>query len=282
MVEASRGGRARTMAAATSRRGLGDGGAWALRRCGASDAFAWDEVDNPSSHVAARLARWDRIDALIEAPTVRRELVGGSAAWLGCLRQVVEMAVFSDGPVLLLGESGTGKELVARLVHALDTRPEKGELVVLDCTTVVPELSGSEFFGHERGAFTGAVAARDGAFALADGGTLFLDEVGELPLTLQAQLLRVVQERTYKRVGCNVWQRTSFRLVCATHRDLRQDGGGGAVPRRLLPPHRQPHLSPAAAARARREDILPLARHFLQTLRPGAPPAGSTRRWPAS
>src|SRR5439155_3696 len=87
-------------------------------------------------------------------------------------------------------------------------------------------LSGSEFFGHERGAFTGAVATREGAFALADRGVLFLDEVGELPLPLQSELLRVVQEGTYKRVGGNDWRRTSFRLVCATNRDLEWRGDG--------------------------------------------------------
>ena len=106
------------------------------------------------------------------------------------LRQIVEIAVSSDVPVLLTGESGTGKELVARVIHALGPRARQHQLVLVDCTTIVPELSGSEFFGHERGAFTGAIATRDGAFALADGSTLFLDEIGELSLTLQAELLR--------------------------------------------------------------------------------------------
>ena len=117
------------------------------------------------------------------------------------------MTRFTPASVLLIGESGTGKELIARLIHELDRRAAGNEFVILDCATIVPELSGSEFFGHERGAFTGAVGARDGAFATADGGTLFLDEVGELPMPLQAQLLRVVQEGTYKRVGGNVWHR---------------------------------------------------------------------------
>jgi transcriptional regulator with GAF, ATPase, and Fis domain len=136
-------------------------------------------------------------------------------------------------------------------------------LVLLDCTTVVPELSGSEFFGHQRGAFTGAVAAREGAFAMADEGTLFLDEVGELPTGLQAELLRVVQEHTYKRVGSNTWQETNFRLVCATHRDLLQEESQGRFRRDLyyriatwtckLPPLRE-----------RPDDILLLAHHFLR------------------
>jgi transcriptional regulator with GAF, ATPase, and Fis domain len=267
--ETSRQGRDRTLAVATSRRALDDGGVWSLLRRGASDAFAWDDVDDPMAQVAARLERWNRIDALIETPAVHNHLIGTSPAWLACLRQIVELSAFSDGPVLLLGESGTGKELLARLVHALDPRPDRRDLVVLDCTTVVPELSGSEFFGHERGAFTGAATARDGAFALADGGTLFLDEVGELPLTLQAQLLRVVQERTYKRVGSNAWQRTNFRLICATHRDLRQDVAGGRFRADFY--HRIAsricHLPPL---RARGEDILPLAEHFLHTGKAGS------------
>ena len=92
----------------------------------------------------------------------------------------------------------------------------------MDCTTIVPELSGSEFFGHERGSYTNAVQSREGAFALADKGTLFLDEIGELPLNLQAELLRVIQEGTFQKVGSNNWQKTQFRLICATHRNLRE------------------------------------------------------------
>ena len=268
VAELSRGGRDRALAVAMRREVLADGGAWRLMRHGASDAVAWDDLPDPMAHVAARLARWRQIDELIETPVVRNQLIGSSPAWIACLRQVVELALFAEGPVLLLGESGTGKELLARLLHALDPRAEKGDLVVLDCTTVVPELSGSEFFGHERGAFTGAVAGREGAFAQADGGTLFLDEVGELPLPLQAQLLRVVQERTYKRVGSNTWQRTSFRLICATHRDLRQDVAAGRFRTDFF--HRIAsricHLPPL---RRRRADILPLAEQFLRAGRSG-------------
>jgi len=141
--------------------------------------------------------------------------------------------------------------------------------VVLDCSTIVPELSGSEFYGHERGAFTGAAGARQGAFELAHEGTLFLDEVGELPLHLQAQLLRVIQERTYKRVGGNNWQQTEFRLVCATNRDLAAEVTAGRFRRDLF--HRiTSALCYLPPLRDRREDILPLARHFLQACRPGA------------
>jgi transcriptional regulator with GAF, ATPase, and Fis domain len=251
---------------------LDDSRVWQILERGASDVFAWgDDVDSVAQ-VAARLERWARIDGALETPAIRCELVGTSPPWLACLRQVVEMAVFSAGPVLLLGESGTGKELLARLVHTLDRRRDRGELVILDCTTVVPELSGSEFFGHERGAFTGASCARDGALALADGGTLFLDEVGELPLPLQAQLLRAVQERTFKRVGSNVWQKTNFRLICATHRDLARSVAEGKFRADFY--HRIAsricHIPPL---HARREDVLPLARHFLGELYPDQPPA---------
>ena len=145
------------------------------------------------------------------------------------LRQVVEVARFTDAPVLdhrgeRHGQGAGGARRSTRSTRA----PTKATSSSLDCTTIVPDLSGSEFFGHERGAFTGAACARDGAFALADGGTLFLDEVGELPLTLQAELLRVVQEGTYKRVGGNEWRETDFRLVCATNRDLLAEAARSA------------------------------------------------------
>ena len=184
------------------------------------------------------------------------------------MRHVVEIAMFGDASVLILGESGTGKEEVARLIHELDPNPEKGRLVTLDCATVVPELSGSEFFGHERGAFTGAISGRDGALALADKGTLFLDEVGELPLTLQAQLLRAVQEHAYKRLGGNTWQRAEFRLVCATNRDLEDDMLSGRFRRDFF--HRiASNTCRLPPLRDRQDDIVGLSMHFLQQLRPG-------------
>ena len=129
-----------------------------------------------------------------------RDLVWRDEA-MGKVIKLAQQIAGSDASVLITGESGTGKELIARLIHTLDPRKDKNELVILDCTTVVPELAGSEFFGHERGAFTNAVSARDGAFALADHGSLFLDEVGELPLALQPKLLRTLQEGTVRRVG---------------------------------------------------------------------------------
>jgi transcriptional regulator with GAF, ATPase, and Fis domain len=261
--ERSRHGEERLIAVGMRREALARGAGWRLLAAGASDVLCCSDAADAAGAIAARFERWAEVDRLVGSPVVTRNLVGQSLAWRSVLRQVVEVARFSGSSVLLGGESGTGKELVARLIHTLDAREDKRELVVLDCTTIVPELSGSEFFGHERGSFTSAVSAREGAFALADGGTLFLDEIGELPPRLQAELLRVVQEGTYKRVGSNAWQRTRFRLTCATHRDLLREVEDGRFRRDFyyriaawtcrLPPLRE-----------RREDIPPLVRHFLE------------------
>jgi transcriptional regulator with GAF, ATPase, and Fis domain len=139
---------------------------------------------------------------------------------------------------------------------------------LLDCTTVVPSLSGSEFFGHERGAFTGAVSAREGAFAHADCGTLFLDEVAELEPALQAELLRVVQEGSYKRVGSDNWRRTRFRLICATNRDVHDDASGF---RRDLYYRIAGWTFHLPSLRERTEDIMPLVHHFVAEARPDEP-----------
>jgi transcriptional regulator with GAF, ATPase, and Fis domain len=236
--------------------------AWELLDAGASDVISWDSCDDPIQAIITRLERWREVDELIASEAVQGHLVGTGPRWIGLLRQIVEVARFTRASVLIMGESGTGKELAARLIHRLDGRPGKKKLIVLDCTTVVPSLSGSEFFGHEKGAFTGAAGPRDGAFALADGGTLFLDEVGELPPNLQAELLRVIQEGMYKRVGSNTWRTTNFRLVSATNRDLIEDQKAGRF--RLDLYYRiaawQFRLPPL---RERRDDIELLAQNFL-------------------
>jgi transcriptional regulator with GAF, ATPase, and Fis domain len=269
--EASRRGMERVLAIGLSEAGIKPAGIWNLLSAGASDVFAWNRSHDPAREVVARFERWEKVDEIVRSPLVKDNLAGQSWAWIRSLRQIVEVARFTDSSILLTGESGTGKELFAQLVHTLDPREKKGSLVVCDCTTIVPELSGSEFFGHERGAFTGAVAARKGAFALADSGTLFLDEVGELPLNLQAELLRVIQERTYKRVGGNSWQKTDFRLVCATNRNLIEEQSRDRFRRDFY--YRIAswtcHLPPLCE---RREDILVLAKHFIEQLRPDDPP----------
>jgi transcriptional regulator with GAF, ATPase, and Fis domain len=246
---------------------LPDNHTWQLLEAGASDVLMWPALRNPGAVIAARLNRWQEIDDLINSPLVRNKFVGQSKIWVSVLRRIVEAARFTDVPVLITGETGTGKELAAQLIHKLDEKRNKHELVILDCTTIVPELSGSELFGHERGAFTGAVAARDGAFALANDGSLFLDEIGELSLGLQIQLLRVLQEGTYKRVGSNTWHNSNFRLLCATNRDLLHENSEGRFRQDLyyriagwsirLPPLRE-----------RLDDIIPLVQHFIRQAKP--------------
>jgi transcriptional regulator with GAF, ATPase, and Fis domain len=256
----------RILALSTSQHVLGNG-SWELLRAGAADVFSLCDPADSARQVAERLRRWRTIDELVGCRYVQEFLVGDSPPWQAVLRDAVEVACFTDAAVLITGESGTGKERVAQLIHELDPRPNKKQLVVLDCSTVVPSLSGSEFFGHEKGAFTGAAAAREGAFELADGGTLFLDEVGELPVTLQAELLRVIQEGTFKRVGSNAWRKSTFRLVCATNRDLATEQARGTF--------RNDFYYRIAACtlhlpslRDRTEDILPLFRHFFRQMHP--------------
>jgi transcriptional regulator with GAF, ATPase, and Fis domain len=244
---------------------------WELLRHGASDVLIADGRPSVAAEAAARLERWLEVDHILASPLIRDNLVGESSTWRGVLRQLVEAARFTDAPILLQGETGTGKELAARLVHSLDARAGKSQLVVVDCGAIAPELSGSEFFGHERGAFTGAVSARDGAFALANNGSLFLDELGDLPIRLQPELLRAVQEHTYKRLGSNMWQSTRFRLVSATHHDLVEAVEAGrfrgdlyyriaSITIHLPPLHERP------------DDILPLARHFMAQSQPSREP----------
>ena len=260
----------RILVLSASRGALGDD-SWALLRAGASDVLTWSDRADCAQQVRARLRRWQTIDELVQCSHVQEFLVGDSPTWQAVLRDAVEVARFTDAAVLITGESGTGKERVAQLIHELDPRPNKKRMVVLDCSTVVPALSGSEFFGHEKGAFTGASAARAGAFELADGATLFLDEVGELPVPLQAELLRVIQEGTFKRVGSNNWRKSTFRLVCATNRDLAAEQAGGTFRNDFY--YRIAgctlHLP---SLRDRREDILPLFRHFFRQVHPDREP----------
>lgn len=269
--EFSRNGQERVLALAFRHSELKNGVTWDLLRAGASDVFAWEHSSEPAAEAALRFARWAAIDMLVNSALIKENLAGESMIWKRLLRRVVEVARFSDSSILLLGESGTGKELVARLIHTLDTRPKKNELITLDCTTIVPELSGSEFFGHERGSYTGATNERDGAFGLADRGTLFLDEVGELDPRLQAELLRVVQEHTYKRIGSNTWKKTEFRLICATNKDLLDDEGRTGFRRDFF--HRiAGWMCVLPPLRERSEDILHLVDHFTRQLNPNNQP----------
>jgi len=145
-------------------------------------------------------------------------IVGRSAALRKVLDQVQTVAP-TDSTVLIEGETGTGKELVARAIHAHSLR-RAGAFVKMNCAAIPRELLESEIFGHEKGAFTGAVARKIGRFESADGGTLFMDEIGDMPLDLQAKLLRVLQEQEFERVGGTITQRVNVRIVAATNQDL--------------------------------------------------------------
>jgi Transcriptional regulator containing PAS, AAA-type ATPase, and DNA-binding domains len=193
---------------------------WRWLLGGADFVVHWRNDEASTNSVLSRIQRWQKIEEALSSAWVKEHLAGDSPVWRSALRQLAEIAIYSKAPILILGESGTGKEMSAQFVHQLSAKAENTKLTLLDCSSIVPELSGSEFFGHEKGAFTNAVYARDGVFALANNGTLFLDEIGELPIHLQAELLRVAQDGLFKRVGSNQWQRTSFRLISATNRDL--------------------------------------------------------------
>jgi sigma-54 specific flagellar transcriptional regulator A len=147
-----------------------------------------------------------------------RSLVGQSAS-ITAVRQLIEQVSATEANVLILGESGTGKEVVARNLHFSSHRRDKA-FVPVNCGAIPAELLESELFGHEKGAFTGAINSRQGRFELAQGGTIFLDEIGDMPMNMQVKLLRVIQERTFERVGGTKTLNADVRIIAATHRDL--------------------------------------------------------------
>ncbi|MDA8362262.1 MAG: sigma-54 dependent transcriptional regulator [Gammaproteobacteria bacterium] len=149
-----------------------------------------------------------------------RSLIGNSRAMMR-VRRLIEQVSNSDANVLILGESGTGKEVVARNLHYRSARRGRA-FVPINCGAIPGDLLESELFGHEKGAFTGAISARQGRFELAEGGTLFLDEIGDMSLPMQVKLLRVLQERTFERVGSNKSIRADVRIIAATHRNLEE------------------------------------------------------------
>jgi len=157
----------------------------------------------------------------VRSPELFRSLAGESPA-IQRTRKLIQQVAPSDATVLVLGESGTGKEVIARNLHYYSPRRQK-PFVPVNCGAIPSELLESELFGHEKGAFTGALSARQGRFEMAEGGTLFLDEIGDMPLSMQVKLLRVLQERTFERVGSNKTMQCDVRIVAATHRNLDEE-----------------------------------------------------------
>ena len=158
-------------------------------------------------------------EALPQTRVNLEQVLVGAGSSIANLRSLVAQVAPKMASVLLQGESGTGKEVVARAIHDCSTRA-KAPFVAVNCGAIPAELLESELFGHEKGAFTGAVAARKGRFELAEGGTLFLDEIGDMPFDMQVKLLRVLQERTFERVGGTKLQKANVRIVAATHQNL--------------------------------------------------------------
>lgn len=189
-----------------------------------------------------------------------RHVLVGESARIRHVRQMIDKVSRGDWPVLLLGETGAGKEVIARAIH---TQRNVGPFITIDCSALVGPLVESELFGHVRGAFTGAMGQKTGLLEMADGGTAFLDEIGELPLEMQAKLLRVLQEKEFRPVGSTQTRRSKFRVIAATNRDLAKEVERGTFRRDLyyrlnVLPIRIPPL------RDRRDDIPLLINHFLR------------------
>ena len=189
------------------------------------------------------------------------DLVGQSAA----LRQIVsqiDLVAPTEASVLILGETGTGKELVAHEIHRRSRRKDK-PLIRVNCASIPKELYESEFFGHAKGAFTGAIKDRAGRFEAAEGGTLFLDEIGEVPLDLQGKLLRALQDKCYERVGEDRTRHSDARIIAATNRDLKKEAAEGRFREDL---YYRLNVFPIQVAplRDRKEDIPQLAKHFVE------------------
>ncbi len=241
-------------------------------RCGRTALVVRFGNDNIQFPISPRLAFGELIGASIE---MRR------------LYAVLERVAPTDATVLISGETGTGKEVVARSVHRASLRAAK-PFVAVDCGAFADNLIESELFGHVRGAFTGAVAQRRGLFEEAQGGTIFLDEIGELPVPLQAKLLRLLETREVRRVGANVSNKVDVRVVAATNRNLEQAVNDGTFREDLYYRLAVVHVT-IPPLRARRDDVLLLARHFHKTFTGpeavfpnGLVPTLMSRGWPGN
>ena len=230
---------------------------------------AYDFVEKPLSLEKTLLAaaralehsRLERENRALREQVERRQEIVGKGPLIEELRRQIATAAPTNGRVLIHGENGSGKELVARAIHALSTRAE-GTFVEVNCAAIPEELIESELFGHERGAFTGAVARRRGKFEVADAGTLFLDEIGDMSLKTQAKVLRVLEEQAFERVGGKETLRVDVRVLAASNQDLKERIAQGRFREDLyyrlnVIPIEVPPL------RRRKEDIPALVEHFI-------------------
>jgi len=245
----------------------GDAAAFAQRH-GLHEANVWP-LEAPLRHAQMeallRRASLKRLDAEHQAGASQDQGPTGDGAAVSALRQMIEQVAAFDTTVLVLGESGTGKEVVSRSIHQRSPRRD-GPFVAINCGAIPADLLESELFGHEKGAFTGALSARKGRFEMAEGGTLLLDEIGDMSLPMQVKLLRVLQERSFERVGGNQTIRCNVRVIAATHRDLESRIADGKFREDLF--YRLNVLRlPMPALRDRGSDILLLAEHFLASFR---------------
>lgn len=223
-----------------------------------ANARAFEEIQRLKSQL-------EQQNAYLQAEVVEAKAFGDLVGQSAALRQIVsqiDLVAPTEASVLILGETGTGKELVAHEIHRRSRRQAQA-MVRVNCASIPKELYESEFFGHARGAFTGAVKDRAGRFEAAGGGTLFLDEIGEVPLDLQGKLLRALQEKRYERVGEDRTRIADVRIVAATNRDLKKEVAAGRFREDL---YYRLNVFPIRVTplRERREDIALLAAHFVQ------------------
>jgi len=232
-----------------------------LRRPGEESQTIAGSVDRAKAELNIHRAAWNEEGR----EPVFEGMVGRSAALKRVLREV-EIVAPTDSGVLIFGETGTGKELIARAIHNLSARRNR-PFIKLNCAAIPSGLLESELFGHERGAFTGAIMRKAGRFEVADKGTLFLDEVGDIPLEVQPKLLRVLQEHEFERLGSTRTQQVDVRVVAATHRNLKQMVEDGKFRSDL---YYRLHVFPLSvpSLRDRREDIPLLVRHFVDAYAP--------------
>ncbi|MGB7792222.1 MAG: sigma-54 factor interaction domain-containing protein, partial [Terrimicrobiaceae bacterium] len=253
----------------------GDGSEhWSVKRkCFSLLAGAGQLLDSGNAHFDARFQ--DALTQILKVEAKKQEedqeitsamrsmgMVGSSMAMADVFRSIIRFSTLSDLPVLIVGETGTGKEGLARALHRLDPKRREGPFVAVNCGAIAAPLAESEFFGHRRGAFTGADRDRKGLIRSAEGGVLFLDEIGELDAALQAKLLRVLQESRVLGVGEDRDIQVNVRVVAATNRDLDQMGQQSRFRADLF--HRLNVLSirvPPLSERA--DDLAPLTQHFL-------------------